>query len=161
MRGIDDHFPEPTKKVSAGMTDHIAAPSKKVPRFALKPTVATERAEQTALFAWKRALQRKHPELRWLHSSQNGLAASSKGEAQRAKAAGMCAGVPDICLPVPRGKYGGLYIELKRKSGKRSDLSPAQLEWLQGLCDNGFRAEVAFGWEQAKNIILDYLGGSL
>lgn len=158
---MTDHFPEPTKKVRASMTDQFAGVSKKVPRFALKPPVATERAEQTALFAWKRALQKKHPELRWLHSSQNGLAASSKGEAQRAKAAGMCAGVPDISLPVPRGGYCGLFVELKRKSGKRSDLSTSQLEWLKGLTGNGYRAEVAFGWEQAKDIILDYLGGSL
>lgn len=140
------------------MTDHFPEPAKKAPRFALKPPVATEREEQTALFAWARVLQRKHPELRWLYASMNGLAASSKGEAQRAKAAGMKAGVPDISLPVPSGGYFGLYIELKRKNGERFDLSTNQLDWLQGLKNNGYRAEVAFGWEHAKNIILDYLG---
>jgi hypothetical protein len=141
------------------MTDHIAELTKKVPRFALRPPIPSEEDEQIALFAWARAHRRKYPELRWLHASLNGMAASSPREAKQAKRAGMESGVPDVFLPVPRGKHCGLYIEMKRSDKTLSDLSESQREWKTGLTENGYRAEVSFNWEQAKDFILEYLGG--
>lgn len=159
-----DLFLDVAKMVNESKTkraNHFAETGKNVPRYVLKPPVASEEDEQIALFAWARASRHKYPELRWLHASLNGIAASSPREAKQAKLAGMESGVPDVFLPVPRGGYCGLYIEMKRSDKTLSDLSESQREWKSGLAENGYRAEVAFCWEQAKDIILDYLGGSL
>lgn len=68
------------------------------------------------------------------------------------------AGIPDISLPVPRGKYHGLYIELKVGSNKPSD---NQLKCIKMLQDQGHRVEVCYGWVQAAAIITDYLKGGI
>lgn len=59
-----------------------------------------------------------------------------KVEAIHFKAEGVKAGVPDICLPVPRGEWHGLYIELKRREGGR--VSPEQTKWLEDLMRQGY-----------------------
>lgn len=114
-----------------------------------------EHAHQAALFQWAKTMQRQYPELRWLHASQNGMAARSPVTARRATAAGMRKGVPDIHLPVPRNGAHGLWIELKRP-GKHS-VSPEQREWLAGLAAMGYAAHLAVGWEAARELIVDYL----
>ena len=43
------------------------------------------------------------------------------------KKEGVKRGVPDICLPVSRGKYHGLYIEMKAGKNKPSK---EQKEWI-------------------------------
>ena len=75
--------------------------------------------------------------------------------AARLKAAGVKSGVPDICLPVPRAGYHGLYIELKRQKGGR--ISPEQTEWIDALIKQGYCAAVCRGWEAAREEILRYL----
>lgn len=118
--------------------------------------VPKESAEQTALFAWARFQAGKRPELNMLFAIPNGGSRNAI-EAKHLKAQGVKAGVPDICLPVARGKYHGLYIELKRKSGGR--VSPFQEEWLERLSGNGYFAEVCLGFEDAAETILAYLDG--
>ncbi len=54
-----------------------------------------------------------------------------------------------------RFKCPGLRIELKAKGGKMSD---AQTDWLNYYREAGYSAEVCFSWEEAWNIICDYLG---
>ena len=76
-------------------------------------------------------------------------------EAVKFKRMGVKSGVPDICLPFPSGRYFGAYLELKRiKGGKVSD---NQLEWLAFLRSNGYYAEVANGFEEARKFVLHYL----
>ena len=70
---------------------------------------------------------------------------------------GVRAGVPDVCLPVPRGKYHGLYIEMKRADGGR--LRPDQEGWLEALREQGYRAEVCHGFDAARLVITEYLKG--
>lgn len=72
------------------------------------------------------------------------------------RAEGLRRGVPDICLPVARGGYHGLYIELKRLHGGR--VSPEQLEWIDALNQQGYCACVCKGWEAAAAEIGKYLG---
>jgi hypothetical protein len=48
----------------------------------------------------------------------------------RMKAQGLSAGVPDLVLAVPRGQYGGMYIEMKTKSGKLTDSQRMWCEYL-------------------------------
>lgn len=70
---------------------------------------------------------------------------------------GVKAGVPDLCLPVARGQYHGLYIELKRQRGGRT--SDHQSEWLDALSAQGYKAALCYGWEQAAKTIIEYLTG--
>jgi VRR-NUC domain len=72
------------------------------------------------------------------------------------KRMGVSAGFPDIEIPLPiPGLYHGLYIELKRQKG--GFLSDAQLDWLKYLNGQGYHAVRANGFEEAKQVVLDYL----
>lgn len=116
----------------------------------------TESEEQVTLFSWARMKERKYPELRLLHHIPNG-GSRNQIEAKHLKAQGVKSGVPDLCLPVARGLWHGLYIEMKRQKGGR--VSDAQRRWLEDLEKQGYRAEVACGWQEAAQIIEIYLQG--
>ena len=81
--------------------------------------VPTESAEQQALFMWAALQSAAYPELTLLYHIPNG-GSRHKAEAGRLKAEGVKAGVPDLCLPVARGGFHGLYVELKRERGSRT-----------------------------------------
>ena len=115
-----------------------------------------EHAHQVALFAWADNVRRQYPELALLFAVPNGGQRSPR-TAARLKAEGVRAGVPDVCLPVPRGGMHGLFIELKRP-GLHS-VSPVQREWIETLSAYGYRAEVAVGWDAARELIVEYLSG--
>lgn len=118
--------------------------------------VPKESEEQIALFRWASLCKNTYPELNLLHHIPNG-GTRNKAEAARLKAEGVKPGVPDLCLPVPRGQYHGLYIELKRKHGGR--ISKSQSEWIDALLMHGYCAAVCNGWEEAKGMIERYLKG--
>ena len=113
-----------------------------------------EGEEQARLFSWAGMVSHRYPELRLMFHVPNG-GARNKTEAARFKAEGVKAGVPDIFLPVPRYEYHGLFIELKRLDGGR--VSPEQKAWLEDLNSKGYKAVIAYGWEDASQRILDYL----
>jgi len=79
-----------------------------------------ESDHQIALFQWVSYQLKRYPELELLYHIPNG-GYRYKTTARRLKAEGVKAGVPDICLPVPRGGYHGLYIEMK--AGKKQAYS--------------------------------------
>ena len=72
------------------------------------------------------------------------------------KLLGVKQGVPDLCLPVPSGKYHGLYVELKTPNGKTT---PAQEWWRAELRAEGYAAVVCYGFDAAITAILRYLDG--
>ena len=118
------------------------------------PPAPTESEEQITLFEWARLQSGKYPELSLLFHVPNG-GSRNKAEAGRLQAEGVKAGVPDLCLPVSRGGYHGLYIELKRlRGGKASDL---QLAWMDKLMKQGYCVALCKGWEMAAQTIIDYL----
>lgn len=121
-----------------------------------KLPVPTEYDEQSALIEWADLASKRYPELKWLHSINNG-AYVSIGVAVKLKRAGTRRGVPDLSLPVARGGYHGLYVEMKRVKGGRVD--PDQEACHTFLRDAGYRVSVCKGWEAAKAEILDYLRG--
>lgn len=108
------------------------------------------------LFSWAAMQSGKYPELNLLYHVPNG-GSRHKAEAGRLRAEGVKAGVPDLCLPVARGQYHGLYIELKRQRGGRT--SDHQSEWLDALSAQGYKAALCYGWEQAAGTIIEYLTG--
>ena len=116
--------------------------------------VPTESEEQQALFEWA-ALQRgKYPELSLLFHIPNG-GHRSKAEAGRFKAEGVKSGVPDLCLPVARGGFYGLFIEMKRQKGSKT--SEDQRQWLSSLEAQGYQVAICKGWQEAKIAIVGYL----
>ena len=117
----------------------------------------TESSEQIALFEWAGFLENQIPELALLYHIPNG-GHRAKTTAKRLKAEGVKAGVPDICLPVPRGKYHGLYIEMKADKNKPTD---NQIKWLSELSQQGYFAAVCHGWQAASVTILKYLKGAV
>lgn len=114
----------------------------------------TEEQEQAHLFAWAKMSRSKYPELCLLYAVPNG-GYRTKTTAARMKATGEKAGVPDICLPVARGGFHGLYIELKRVRGGR--ISTEQMEWIQALRIQGYQAIVCKGFDEARRCLCEYL----
>lgn len=117
--------------------------------------IHAEDAEQQAVFDWA-AYQ---PALRWLHAIPNG-GGRDKREAARLKRQGVKPGVADIFLPIARGGYHGLYIEMKRtpKQG-RSSVSPDQAEFLNYATAEGYAAVICYGADEAIQTIKNYLAG--
>lgn len=113
-----------------------------------------EGEEQATLFNWARMQSWKWPELELMYHIPNG-GKRSKSEAARFKAEGVKSGVPDIFLPVARGGYHGLYIELKRLRGNSA--TENQNAWIERLRAQGYRAEVCKGWEAARKVITEYM----
>jgi hypothetical protein len=107
-----------------------------------------ESEEQIKLVCWM-----KKEDILFYHIPNGGY--RNKKEAYSLKAQGLQPGVPDLCLPIPRGKYHSLYIELKRASG--GVLSHPQRWWLEQLNGNGHKAVVANGFLAAQKIIQEYL----
>lgn len=113
----------------------------------------SEHTEAVTLMKAVRLLEAKHPELRLLFAVPNG-GDRHPAVAAKMKAEGVKAGVPDYVLPVARGPFHGLVIELKTATGSASR---EQKQWLSDLRDQGYRAEVCRGWEQAFNVIKEYI----
>jgi hypothetical protein len=106
------------------------------------------------LIVWCGEMAAVWPELELLYHIPNG-GRRNKAEAARFSRAGVRRGVPDLCLPVPRGAYAGLYIELKRTRG--GAVSPEQKDWLSKLAAQGYRAVVCKGAAEAKQEITQYM----
>lgn len=74
------------------------------------------------------------------------------------KRQGLKRGVPDLCIPRAKGRYHGLYIEMKDKGGK---LTRDQLKWLRLLQAEGYCAFCCFGADDAIKLIDAYMQGTL
>lgn len=116
--------------------------------------VPTEAQEQTTLFQWAALMIHRWPELRLLHAIPNG-GSRNPIEARHLKEQGVKAGIPDIFLPCARGEWHGIYIEMKRRKGGR--VSDEQREMIRLLIEQGYKAVVCYGWEEAKNVIVEYM----
>ena len=114
----------------------------------------TEHEEQVALMRLVEMHRGRWPELGMLFAVPNG-GDRHPAVASKMKAEGVKKGVPDLCLPVPRGGYYGLFVELKKQG--RSSTSPEQKAWIQALNALGYRAVVCKGATAAWSVISDYM----
>jgi len=112
------------------------------------PLVPTEEQEQIILSTWMTKKGIRH------YAVPNG-GRRSFSEGVKFKRSGVSPGVPDIVVPYPRSSYHGLYIELKRKEG--GVVSQYQADWLTFLRGQGYRADIARGFDEAKAIVEQYL----
>lgn len=118
--------------------------------------IPTESEEQCSLFEWAKVFEDQYPELRLLFHVPNG-GLRNKATAVRLVAEGVRSGVPDLFLPVARKGFHGLFIEMKKKRG--GALTDKQKEWIAALNDQGYKAVVCYGWDDARKVIEEYLGG--
>jgi hypothetical protein len=112
-----------------------------------------ESKEQEAIFQWSRLQENVHPELKLLFAIPNG-GSRHKLEAYSLKRQGVKAGIPDMLLPIARGHYHGLFIELKVGKNKTSD---NQDFWINELQKQGYKVNVCYGFEETRETILQYL----
>lgn len=130
-------------------------------RAALKPIKHKEEDEQAIVVEWAHWAYKHHsdkfPLLRLLHCSLNGVKLS-KMQAIRAKRQGMLSGVLDLFLPVRRGGYAGLYIEMKW--GKNTT-TPNQKTYKADVESQGFLAKVCYSAKEAIEVIQKYYGVTL
>ena len=108
-----------------------------------------EHAEQKALIKWCKM----HPVAKRIFAIPNG-GARHIAVAAKMKAEGVRPGVPDLFLPVPRGRFCGLFIEMKAKGGR---VARGQSEELEQLSADGYMAVVCWGWDSARETIENYL----
>jgi len=125
---------------------------------------------QRNVFLWAQMLCREHPELELLNASMNGAwIPGGKSKAAQSlkfkiiavlkKLGCIRKGYPDLFLPVARGNWHGLYIELKRKKGGK--VSDDQKWWIRKLTEQGYLAVVARGFNETVAVILRYLKGEI
>ena len=109
--------------------------------------MVSESNHQQAVIKWSKqpTVRERYPELALLHHIKN---ETKEGAAQVAvdKAMGVKKGVPDLHLPVARGGYHSLYIEMK------------QNWWLERLKLEGNYTVVCHGWQSAVDVLTWYLG---
>ena len=114
---------------------------------------SSEDTEQELVMKWARMSQGKWPELALLHHIPNGGARNQR-EAAKFKRMGVLAGVSDLHLPVARGPWHGLYIEMKYADGK---LQKSQKEFLKLAADQGVYCVVCYTADDAIDIIKHYV----
>lgn len=121
----------------------------------------TEDGHQAAFYCWanEQVLTGWMPELALMFAIPNG-GKRGKATAARLRATGTKRGVPDNLLPVRRGGYAGLFVELKRPKsegkavGRESD---EQGYWKAQLQAQGYGVATCVGWEQMRDTVIAYL----
>lgn len=113
----------------------------------------TEDSQQRALICYC-GQQNKYPELKRIFAIPNGGFRNIR-EAAKFKTTGTRSGVPDLFLPIARGKWHGLFVELKKVKGGVT--SPEQKDWIAFLRGQGYGAIVCHGWIEARDHIIQYL----
>lgn len=122
-----------------------------------KPTAvkSTEAEQQEAVidFCNIMALYPEYKELKLIYHIPNG-GSRNPLEAKNLKKQGVRAGVPDLFLPVARGGYFGLYIEMK---WGKNEATSEQLKYMGELRNQGYAVWLCRGAEVAKNCLEQYM----
>ena len=115
----------------------------------------SENQHQMFVIKWSQqaAIRSKWPELKLLFHIPNERHCTPQ-QGKNLQRMGVKRGVPDLCLPVPRGAYHGLYIEMKTEKGTATD---DQKWWGDQLKDQGYMWAVCNGWESAVRLLEAYL----
>ena len=112
-----------------------------------------ESEHQKALIQWVRLAEKKHPELKALFAIPNGGKRDTR-TAANLKREGVKAGVWDLCLPIPKNSFVGLWVEMKYGKNK---LTENQKEFQSLLEPYGHKFVVCYSWEEARDSLLSYL----
>ena len=114
----------------------------------------TEYQHQRTILQWANYCSNriKYPGLELLYHIPNEVKCTA-AQGKFRKDIGVKSGVPDLCLPVARGGYHGLYIELKTEKGRATE---NQKTWIQRLTEQGYLAKVCYGFDEAIRCIISY-----
>lgn len=153
--GIDPTAVESATKVGVMITPDQIAKS------------GTEHAHQAA-FMQHLVIKRKEEPLNYVDADMV-YAIPNGGDRQASvaaslKAEGVKAGVPDLCYPVPRWQYAGLYIEFKKPGEERKakgGRSDKQIEWHKRLIEKRYAVVTVYGWQAAAFAFWQYHAGHL
>ena len=118
-----------------------------------KPRSDPEGQEQREFFHLVRSLEPTYPQLKMVRSDQAGLR-THPAQAQKAKAAGMRSGFPDIDVPIESRGFSGLHIELKAGNNKPTD---NQRWWMDRLEEQGRKCVVCYSAREAWEWVSWYL----
>ena len=124
--------------------------------MAVKQIVPTEHEEQVQLVSWCMLMADRtgNREYDMIFAIPNG-GARQKATAGKLKAEGVKPGVPDLMLPVRRGEYAGLFLEMKRRKG--GTVSAEQKGWMTALTAQGYKCLVCRGADEGKAAIQNYM----
>ena len=111
-----------------------------------------EDLEQKLVVEWADWNAHKYPELKWLHHCPNG-GKRNAWEAAKFKQLGVKPGISDLHLPYPKGKYCGLYIEMKAGNNK---LQETQKEFLKDMEKAGHFVVTCYSSNIAIDILEEY-----
>lgn len=118
--------------------------------------VSSEHDEQVMVIQYCDLMAKRNPDYGLIFAIPNG-GQRSVITAALLKAEGVKKGVPDLFLPVPKGIYCGLFLEMKRRKGGR--VSKEQVGWLANLMSRGYKCVVARGFDEAREAIEIYMEG--
>lgn len=113
----------------------------------------SEKTEQILVFDWCRSNIGRYPVLEYIYHNPNG-GTRNKAEAAVLKRMGVKAGISDIHLPVARGRYIGLWIEMKYGDG---DTTKPQSLWIEQMKIQGHYTRVCWSAEEACRVIEEYI----
>lgn len=123
----------------------------------------TEDGHQAALFCWAQQNVARLPGVDFMFAVPNGGARDARVGA-RLKMTGVKPGVPDIFLPLPKGRHAGMFIEMKKPgdrekkkaAGRTSSKQDVYIEFLQS---QHYHVVICFSWEDAAAAIELYYTG--
>lgn len=119
--------------------------------------VPTEDIEQEQLYTYCKIF-----DIEMVHIPNERKCTAQQGA--RLKRQGVRSGFPDNFFPYPRGKYHGLFIELKRADKSKSHVQKSQKEWQKLLRSQGYACEICYGADEAIQCLNEYIdikGGKL
>ena len=113
---------------------------------------SSESLEQQKVFAWAKIVSYMYHDIDLMyHIPNEGKRTCYTGG--KMKKEGLKRGVSDICLPVPSGKYSGLYIEMKYGKNKPT---AEQENFLRRINKLGYASCVCYSGEEAIDKIKYY-----
>lgn len=111
-----------------------------------------EHQEQVVVIMWARLQVCIYPDLELLHAIPNERVGLSQGK--KFKAEGVKPGVADLSLPVARGGYFGLYIEMKVKPNRQTK---NQKNFQKLVEAQNYKYIVCWNSKEAEDALVEYL----
>lgn len=120
--------------------------------------VSEDRLQQQLLLWWDMVCTAYDAKPNELMHIPNGLI--SQASMRKVKSLGVRRGYPDLFMPIPKGSYHGLFLELKAPDiDVARGLSPDQKKVLKQLRDRGYMVATANCLSDATRVIIAYLEG--